>query len=141
MSYPSRSQGQSEFPLLPCGYASLTPTKLSLSRDRVESRLVASALGAFSADNSKRTGLGLPPMPSKRYIGIVMIGTAPRFYKITVTQSLVDAVMASQIPEETIIQRFVPPVPDAHNFLQDGMVPLDNRRVCFQCFEALKTLF
>lgn len=126
------------FPLLPYGYASLTPTKLS--RNRAEPRLVASALGAFSSDNFHRTAVGLPPMPSKRYIGIVMIGTAPRFYKITVTRALVDAVMASQIPEETIIQRFVPPVPDADNFLQDGMVPLDKRRVCFQCFEALKTL-
>jgi hypothetical protein len=102
---------------------------------------VATALGAFSVDNDKRTANGLPPILSKRYIGIVTIGSAPLFYKITITQALVDAVVDSHFPtEETIVERFIPPVPDVDDFLHDGMLSLDNRRTCVQCYEALKTL-
>jgi hypothetical protein len=102
---------------------------------------VASALGAFSADNDKRTADGLPPILSKRFIGIVTIGVAHYFYKITIAQALSDAVVNSQFPsQETIVERFVPPVPGPDGFLRNGMVPLDNRFVCFQCYEALKTL-
>ena len=43
------------------------------------------------------------------YIGIVTIGSAPFFYKITITQALVDMVMNSQFPaQETIVERFIP---------------------------------
>ena len=101
---------------------------------------MATALGAFSVDNERRTANGLAPMASKRYIGIITIGSAPFFYKITGTQDLVDAVMNSQFPtQETIIERFIP-VPNVDDFLRDGMVPLDNRQACLQCYEALKTL-
>ena len=73
------------------------------------------------------------------YIGIVTIGSAPFFYKITITQALVDMVMKSQCPaQETIFERFIPPVKDVDDFVRDGMLTLDNRRVCFQCYEALR---
>jgi hypothetical protein len=103
---------------------------------------VATALGAFSVDNDKRTANGLAPMSSKMYVGIVTIGSSAHFfYKITITQALVDAVANSQFPDqETIIERYIPPVPDVDDFLRDGMMSLDNRRICFQCYEALKTL-
>jgi hypothetical protein len=102
---------------------------------------VASALGAFSVDNDKCSADSLPPILSKRYIGIVTIGSAHFFYKITITQALVDAVMNSQFPDqETIIERYIPPVPNVDDFLRDGMLPIDNRHVSFQCYEALKTL-
>ena len=102
---------------------------------------MANALGAFSVDNDKRTENGLAPMASKRYIGIVTIGSARFFYKITITQALVDAVMNSQFPaQETIVKRFIPPVPNLDDFLRDGMLSLDNRRISFQCYEALKNL-
>jgi hypothetical protein len=128
------------FPLLPsCCCASLTPTKID--GDREGPRLVADALAAFTADNNKRTDAGLAPMASQRYIGMGMIRSAPRLYKITITQALLNAVVSSQPPaEETIIERFVPPVPNMDNFIVDGMVPLQNRYICFQCFEALKAL-
>jgi hypothetical protein len=124
-------------PLFPC--ASLNTIKIS--RDRAEPRLVATTLGAFSVDNDKRTENGLDPIASKRYIGIVTIGSAHFFYKITITQALVDAVVNSHFPaQETIIKHFIPPVPDVDDFLRDGMLSLDNRCTCFQCYEALKTL-
>ncbi|KAF8266449.1 hypothetical protein EI94DRAFT_1733002 [Lactarius quietus] len=111
------------------------------SQDRAEPRPVASALGAFYTINFGRTAVGLPPLPSKMYIGMIMIRSAPRFYKITITQALADAVMTPQFPiEETIMERFVPPVPNMDEFLVEGMQPLENRRVCFQSFEALRTL-
>ncbi|KAH9175795.1 hypothetical protein EDB89DRAFT_1847206, partial [Lactarius sanguifluus] len=115
--------------------------KRPLSRDQAEPQLVAEALAAFHTNNSGRIAMGLPPLPSKRYLGIVMVGVAPCFYKITITRALQDAVRLSQFPdEETIVQRFIPPVPNMDTFLQRGMLPLDNRRICFQCFEALRTL-
>ena len=127
------------FPLLPCGCAPLTPTKTS--GDREEPRLVADALAAFTADNKKRTLVGLPPMPSKRYIGVGMVRTAPRLYKITITQALLNAVVTFQTPaEETIMERFIPPVPNMDNFFVEGMMPLENRYICLQCFEALRGL-
>ena len=127
------------FPLLPCGRASLTPTKTS--GDREEPRLVADALAAFTADNKRRTDAGLPPIPSKRYIGLSMIRSAPRLYKITITQALLNAVVTFQLPaEETIIERFIPPVPNMDNFFVEGMMSLENRYICLQCFEALKGL-
>ena len=92
-------------------------------------------------DNEKRTANGLSPMASKRYIGIVTIGTAHFLYKITVTQALLDAVRNSQFPsQETIVERFIPPVANVDDFLRDGMLPLDNRHISFQCYEALKVL-
>jgi hypothetical protein len=96
---------------------------------------VAKAVAAFQTD-CDGTETGLPPVLSKRYIGIVMNRSTPHFYKITITQALVDAVMHGLFPaEETVIERFIPPVPDVR-----GMLSLEDRRVCFQCFEALKTL-
>lgn len=37
-------------------------------------------------------------VPSKVFTGIVMSGTAPRFYKIPVTQALVDAISRAERP-------------------------------------------
>jgi hypothetical protein len=115
----------------------LTPTKNPSPQDQPEPRLVAKALAAFQIETrSDHTAAGLPPVLSKTYIGIVMDWSTPRFYKITITQALSDAVACGLFPaKETIVQRFIPPVPDAW-----GMLSLEDRRVCFQCFEALKSL-
>ena len=70
-----------------------------------------------------------------------MIKSAPCLYKITITQTLVNAVETSQTPvEETIIEQFIPPVPNPDTFFDEGMVPLENWCICLQCFEALKAL-
>ena len=129
--------------LFPCCLASLTACEhiRKTSRDRVEPRLVASALGAFSKDNDTRAANALAPLASKRYIGIITIASAHYFYKINITQALVDAVMNSQVPaQETIVECLIPPVPNVDNFLRDGMVPLDNRLACLQCYEAIRGL-
>ena len=51
-------------------------------------------------------------MPTKVFAGIVMSGTAPTFYKIPVTQELVDAISCAQHPPtQIVVDKLVPPVP------------------------------
>lgn len=84
-------------------------------------------------------GNDLPPAVHQIYWGVVMRGLSPYFYKIPITPALAYAVRHLQFPvQETIIQRFRPPVPNMGEFLNQGMYPLENREICFQCFEALK---
>ena len=68
-----------------------------------------------------------------------MTGVAPRFYKINITTNFLNAVNAT-LPalEPVVVERFTPPVPDPENFDFDGMVPLNNRWICLQVFEALR---
>ena len=70
-----------------------------------------------------------------------MIGTAPIFYRIPVTMALLQAAATASYPyEETIVLRYIPPVPHQHRYRSDGMGPLDNRRIILQCFEAFKAV-
>jgi hypothetical protein len=70
-----------------------------------------------------------------------MTGVAPRFYKLPITAVLVTAVAESQYPQHTtVVECLIPPVLNEQDFLRVGMVPLDNRRVCSRCFEALRHL-
>jgi hypothetical protein len=107
-------------------------------QDQAEPRLVAKALAAFQIDDYNRTAIGLPPMLSKSYIGIVMTGAGPQsFHKISLTRTLVYAVRHGLFPaEETVVQRYILPVPN----MCEGMLSLENRHVYFQCLEALKLL-
>ena len=71
--------------------------------------------------------------------GITMVGTAPYFYRVLITEALLTAVeTASFLNEETVVLRFIPPVPDMDSYVFDGMRPLENRRIIFQCLEAFK---
>jgi hypothetical protein len=70
-----------------------------------------------------------------------MIGTAPIFYRITVTTALLQALATASYPqEETIVLKFIPPVPNQNRYRIDGMRPLDNRHIILQCFEAFKAV-
>lgn len=70
-----------------------------------------------------------------------MIGPVPIFYAIEVTQQLVHAMVTAQYPKETtIVKRLVPPVADERLYHNQGINPVENREVIFQCFEALKAL-
>jgi hypothetical protein len=67
--------------------------------------------------------------------------TAPIFYRINVTTALVDALATSAYPqEETVVLRFIPPVPNQQLYSTEGMHPLANRRSVFQCLEALRAV-
>jgi hypothetical protein len=82
-----------------------------------------------------------------RYIpAITMTGTTPIFYRIPVTVALLRALATAQYPpaqypdEETVVLRFIPPVPNQGRYRLDGMRPLENRWIILQCFEAFKAL-
>jgi hypothetical protein len=83
----------------------------------------------------------MPLISSHTFPAITLEGSAPTFYKIPVTQNLVDAVTTAQYPpDETIVCKLLLPLPNIVNTLEEGMVPLENRRIMFQCFEAFKLL-
>ena len=80
-------------------------------------------------------------MRSQTIPAIAMVGISPVFYRIIVTTALIDALVTSAYPvETTTILRYVPPVPDPENYAAEGMRPLENRRVVFQCLAALKEI-
>ena len=69
-----------------------------------------------------------------------MVGTAPVFYKIVVTEKLSRCVSQGTYPsEKTVVQRYVPPVPEP-NLYPHGMRLLENRCAAFQSLEAYKSL-
>ena len=68
-----------------------------------------------------------------------MVGTAPTFYKIPVTEEILISLATSQYPLQAItVEKLVPPVPFPGRLANDGMKPLVNRRIIFQCFEAFR---
>ena len=104
-----------------------------------EPQLIAQAIAAFQVCNRWRTNAGLPPAESVVVPGIIMVGSAPFFYKVTVTRALSRAVERGQYPAHaTVVYRFKPPVPNRGNYFVDGMLPLENRRIILACFETFR---
>ncbi|KAK0434545.1 uncharacterized protein EV420DRAFT_1653919 [Desarmillaria tabescens] len=104
-----------------------------------EPQLIAEAIAAFYQNNRGRALSGRPPLASKVFPGITMIGAVPIFYRIPTTAELVRCIeTATYPPQATIVQRFVPLVPNLALYMVDGLVPLENRRIVMQCFEAFK---
>jgi hypothetical protein len=65
-----------------------------------------------------------------------MCGTSPIFYKIPVTQDLIDYVKMGIEPiTETKVLKHVPLFPDG---FEKGMVPLGNRLLALKCYHAFK---
>ncbi|KAM6491707.1 hypothetical protein JOM56_012747 [Amanita muscaria] len=64
------------------------------------------------------------PLAQETLLGITMVGASPIFYKIPITQALITAQYPAQL---TIVQR-------------DGMRPLGNCLIIFQCLEAMRAL-
>ena len=61
-----------------------------------------------------------------------MIGTAPTFYKIPVTEEFLISLATAQYPlQATTIEKLIPPVPSPARLANDGMKPLDNRGIIF----------
>ncbi|KAF9483571.1 hypothetical protein BDN70DRAFT_291086 [Pholiota conissans] len=103
-------------------------------------RLFAEAVAAFQYNNAQRRMVGFSELDKQVIIGIIMVLTSPSFFKIPITQELVRGIESGQpTSTPTTVIGFVPEVPHS-NRKKDGMRPLDNRRIIFQCFEALKKL-
>ncbi|PPQ93700.1 hypothetical protein CVT25_001741 [Psilocybe cyanescens] len=106
-----------------------------------EPHVIAGAIAAFYQNNLRRRQSGLPPLPSKYIPAITMIGTAPIFYRILVTTTLLEALAAASYPrEETTVLRFIPSVPNQERYLEEGMHPIVNRHAILQCFEGFKAV-
>ncbi|KAJ7481062.1 hypothetical protein B0H11DRAFT_1807928 [Mycena galericulata] len=106
-----------------------------------EPQLIAEAIAAQYENNQRRRTLGLATVPTRVFAGIVMTGTAPTFYKIPVSESLVHATynpLYLYPQHTTVVSKFVPPVPNLSEYMSDGMMPLDNRQIVFQCLAAFK---
>lgn len=70
-----------------------------------------------------------------------MVGTAPIFYHIVVTEKLLGCVSQGTYPsEETVVHKYVPHVPHPYLYGLFGIRRLENRHVVFRCFEAFKPL-
>lgn len=104
-----------------------------------EPQLFAEAIAAFYQNNLRRKLAGRPMVTSQTLPGITMVGAVPLFYRIPVTANLVQCVQAGRYsPEPTIVQRCIPPVPNRDAYPEEGLVPLANRRIVMQCFQAFK---
>ena len=92
-----------------------------------EPQLIAEAIAAFQHNNTRLQRIGMQPIQAKTIPGITMIGSTPTFYKITITQDLVEAVETAQYPEnQTSVHKLVPPVDDLAQLSRNGMKPLNN---------------
>jgi len=104
-----------------------------------EPQLLAEAVAAFQFHNRQLRLAGQPIINAKVIPGIIMIGTAPIFYKIHVTAALIECIETAQYPAQvTIMRKLVPPVQRPLELQEEGMRPLDSRAVVFSCFEAFR---
>ncbi|KAE9399338.1 hypothetical protein BT96DRAFT_858424 [Gymnopus androsaceus JB14] len=100
-------------------------------------QLIAEAIAAFVENNRVMQ----PPLAQQIIPAMTMVGPRPIFYKVPVTQDLVSALVTGQYPAQpTVVQRLVPPVPEEEAYMIHGMNPLVDRRIVFQCLEAMRTL-
>ncbi|KAF8875222.1 hypothetical protein BD779DRAFT_216202 [Infundibulicybe gibba] len=110
-----------------------------LSGHEPEPGLIAEAIAAFYHNNRIRKFRRMPPLESQTFPAMTIAGTTIIFYKITITQELLVAVEGGTYPENsTIVHEFLPPIPLEMCYFLKGMVPLENRRILLQCFEAFK---
>jgi hypothetical protein len=65
----------------------------------VEPQLIAEAIAAFQDNNTRLRRMGVELIRAKTIPGITIVGFIPTFYKITITQDLVDGVETAQYPE------------------------------------------
>ncbi|KAH9005166.1 hypothetical protein EDB86DRAFT_2825476 [Lactarius hatsudake] len=105
-----------------------------------EPQLIVGAIAAFAANNQiRRQTPNLTPLDSKMIPGITVRGTAPIFYKIKVTTALVTSIGGGAYPQEvTTVYAHMPNIPRPIRRWNEGMKPLDNRKVILSCYEAFK---
>ncbi|KAF8871132.1 hypothetical protein BD779DRAFT_1791677 [Infundibulicybe gibba] len=99
--------------------------------DDPEAQLVAKAIAAFHHNMRARRMNQLPALESQTFPAITM----------AVQQPISLGGAGRRIPANaTIVHRFVPPIDslDETGYISTGMVPLESRRILFQCFEAFK---
>ncbi|KAF8969913.1 hypothetical protein BDZ97DRAFT_1793346 [Flammula alnicola] len=101
----------------------ITIFKRHKSADDPEPQLIAEAIAAFYENNRHRRLVGFPAMQAK----------------VPITADLLQSIMTAQYPpQQTVVHKLIPPVPNVAQFLANGMRFSENRRIILQCFEAFK---
>jgi hypothetical protein len=73
--------------------------------------------------------------------GIIMTGTTPTFYKISVTPQLEHSVRHGLFPSQpTRVAMHQATVPRPNHRWSEGMKPLDSRSEILKCYEAFKAV-
>ncbi|KAH7906580.1 hypothetical protein BJ138DRAFT_617911 [Hygrophoropsis aurantiaca] len=102
-------------------------------------QVVATAIAAFQTNNSRRIASGLDPLENEIIPAVIMIGSSPTFLKVPVTAELSRCVQSGLYPTTpTVIFAHEPEIPRPAQRRAEGMRPLDNRYIIFQCYEAFK---
>ena len=115
--------------------------KGGLQEEHPEAQLLAQAIAVFQVHNRALRLMRLPPVETKIVPAMVMCGTTPVLYKFEITAGLVEAVQTSQYPSKaTKVQRLMPPVARPESLMDEGICPVDNRRVLLSCLEAFKEI-
>ncbi|KAF9470903.1 hypothetical protein BDN70DRAFT_939343 [Pholiota conissans] len=112
-----------------------------LSSTDAEAQLIAMSIAAFSRNNRCRVDTGLPEHRSKVIPGIVMVRTAPVFYKTEVISDLEYNIRHGLYPPNvTVVARHLPTVPRPNRRRSEGMKPLNSRSHIMRCYEAFKPI-
>ncbi|KAF8583383.1 hypothetical protein K439DRAFT_1348698, partial [Ramaria rubella] len=112
-----------------------------LSNVKAHAQLVAEAIACFAYNNKRRQHAQLPELSRMVIPSVTLVGTSPNFFKILVARDLEYAVCHGvALKEKTIIPTHRPEAPRPGHFNEEGMYPLDNRRVILQCYKASKKI-
>lgn len=100
-----------------------------------EPQLIAAAIGAFEEQRGYLYERSMPLLKSYTFLGLIMRGVTPIFYKITISEALWLAVVTGTYPLETTIVERLYSVPG-----KQGLQSLTTRKQVLQCLEAFKEL-
>lgn len=114
--------------------------KQHLRPSNPEPQLIAKAIAAFQANNSRRRRVfDQDPLAHEVMPGITLTGSSPIFYKIPVTTQLAQSIVAGTYPSiPTVVHAHLPVLARPVRRLTEGMRPLDNRANILACFDAFK---
>ena len=102
-------------------------------------QVIAMAIATFQCNNHTRARLGETELNSMTIPCIVMIGTRPIFYLVSVTRELSQAVVTAQYPySSTIVKKCAVHYESCR--LSDGMEIPDFRKVALQHYTAFLVL-
>ncbi|RDB16335.1 hypothetical protein Hypma_003072 [Hypsizygus marmoreus] len=101
-----------------------------------EPPLIAQAIATFQAHNRSRRLMRLPPVEKQVVPAVLMRGSAPVLYRIEVSAGMVECVQTGRVPERvSSVMRMKVPLPQDK---EEGIMPLENRKIAFGCLEAFK---
>jgi hypothetical protein len=91
------------------------------TRKSPEPQLIAGAIAAFQSNNCELSGSGLPTVNTAVIPGITMVRTAPTFYKINLTKTVVDAIERGEYPAQTtVVHKLTPRLTNLQNYDEMG---------------------